>query len=176
VTKQDMIDFMGWLRKQPLPKRRNSNAERTYSNKVGYVAIFLKEFGVSRLLKKKEYPRYHKKKVVAHPEDELSLLYGHANAEERFLLDFFIGSMVRDDEAYGSRYNDLTGVTLTIRGKQHKTRTVEISPRLAASIVDRGSRSKNFKWQVSGRSTHLRLRAITRGGTCFHRGKGSRLL
>ncbi len=70
VTKQDMIDFMGWLRKQPLPKRRNSNPERTYSNKVGYVAIFLKEFGVSRLLKKKEYPRYHKKKVVAHPDSE----------------------------------------------------------------------------------------------------------
>jgi Phage integrase, N-terminal SAM-like domain len=33
VTRQDMIDFMGWLRKQPLPKRRNSNPERTYSNK-----------------------------------------------------------------------------------------------------------------------------------------------
>jgi len=67
VTKQDMIDFMGWLRKQPLPIRRNSNPERTYSNKVGYVAIFLKEFGVSRLLKKKEYPRYHKMKVVGPP-------------------------------------------------------------------------------------------------------------
>jgi integrase/recombinase XerD len=143
VTKQDIIDFMGWLRKQPLPKRRNSNPERTYSNKVGYVAIFLKEFGVSRLLKKKEYPRYHKKKVVAHPEDELSLLYGHANTEERFLMDFFIGSMVRDHEGYGSRYNDLTGVTLTIRGKQHKTRTVEISPRLAANIVNLGSRSES---------------------------------
>jgi hypothetical protein len=76
----------------------------------------LKEFGVSRLLKKKEYPRYHKKKVVAHPEDELSLLYGHANAEERFLLDFFIGSMVRDHEGFGSRYTELTGVTLKYKG------------------------------------------------------------
>jgi len=42
VIKQDMIDFMGWLREQPLRKRRNSNPERTYSNKVGYVAIFLR--------------------------------------------------------------------------------------------------------------------------------------
>jgi hypothetical protein len=41
----------------------HSQKLRTYSNKVGYVAIFLKEFGVSRLLKKKEYPRYHKKNV-----------------------------------------------------------------------------------------------------------------
>jgi Phage integrase, N-terminal SAM-like domain len=61
VTKQDMIDFMGWLRKQPWPIRSNSNPEHTYSNKVGYVAIFLKEFGVSRLLKKKEYPRPQEK-------------------------------------------------------------------------------------------------------------------
>jgi integrase len=51
--------------------------------------------------------------------------------------------MVRDHEAYGCRYNDLTGVTLTIRGKQHKTRTVEISPRLAANIVGRGGRSES---------------------------------
>jgi hypothetical protein len=61
---------------------------------------------------------------LPHPEVELSLLYGHADAEERFLLDFFIGNMVRDHEGYGSRYTDQTGVTLTIRGKQHKTRTV----------------------------------------------------
>jgi hypothetical protein len=47
VEKQDMIDFMGWLRKQPLPRRRHSNPERTYNNKVGHVAIFLKAFGVS---------------------------------------------------------------------------------------------------------------------------------
>jgi hypothetical protein len=67
VIKQQLIEFMGWLRKQPLPKRRNSNPERTYSNKVRYVTIFLKEFGVSRQLKKKEYPRYHKKKVVGPP-------------------------------------------------------------------------------------------------------------
>ena len=30
------------------------------------------------------------------------MLYGAADAEETFLLDFFIGSMVRDHEAYGS--------------------------------------------------------------------------
>jgi hypothetical protein len=54
----------------------------------------------------------------------LSLVYGHTDAEERFLLDFFIDSVVRDHEGYGSRYTDLTGVTLTIRGKQRKTRTV----------------------------------------------------
>jgi integrase/recombinase XerD len=159
VKKQDLLDFMGWMRKQPLPKRRHSNPNRTYNNKVSYVAIFLKEFGVSRLLKKKEYPQYHKKKVVAHPENELSVLYGHANEKERFLLDFFIGSMVRDHEAYGCCYSDLTGTTLTIRGKQHKTRTVEIIPGSPMRSTSAGN--------TANPNTCSRIDTVVPTPTCF---------
>jgi len=34
----------------------------------------------------------------AHAEDELSLLCGHADAEDRFLPDFFIDSMAREHQ------------------------------------------------------------------------------
>ena len=142
-NKQPLLDYMAWLRKQPVPKRKHSNPERTLANKIGDVRIFLKEFGVTKLLKRNEEPKYHEKKVVAHPDDELDVLYGSADAEETFLLDFFIGSMARDCEAYGCRYRDLTGTTLTIYGKQHKTRTVEISPRLADAINARRKRSNS---------------------------------
>jgi integrase len=131
------------VRKSPVTGESVSNPERTLANEVGFVAIFLKEFGVEKLLKKNERPKYHAKKVVAHTDDELTLLYSHADPDERFLLDFFIGSMVRDSEAFGCRYRDLTGTTLTIYGKQHKTRTVEISPRLAAAINERRKHSKS---------------------------------
>ena len=50
-----------------------------------------------------------RKRSSAHPNDELSLLYGHADAKERFLLDFFISSTVRDHEGYGSRNNEPNG-------------------------------------------------------------------
>ena len=136
-NKQPLLDFMGWLRKQPVPKRKNGNPARTLANKVEDVRIFLKEFGVTKLLKKNEEPRYHEKKVVAHTDDELDVLYGHANVEDMFLLDFFLGTMVRDHEGYGCRYRDLTGTTLTVYGKQRKTRTVEISERLATAISGR---------------------------------------
>jgi site-specific recombinase XerD len=141
-NKQPLLDYMGWLRMQPVPKRKHGNPERTLANKVEDVRIFLKEFGVTKLLKKNEEPRYHEKKVVAHTDDELAVLYACANIEGTFLLDFFVGSMVRDHEAYGCRYRDLTGTTLTIYGKHHKTRTVEISERLAAAISYRRKRVK----------------------------------
>src|ERR1700739_2744355 len=48
--------------------------------------------------------------------------------------------MARDHEAYGCRYRDLTGTTLTLYGKQDKTRTVEISQRLADAINARRKR------------------------------------
>jgi len=143
-NKQVLLNYMGWLRKQPVPKRKHSNPERTLANKVGDVRIFLKEFGITKLLKKNEEPKYHEKKVVAHPDDELDVLYGAGDAEETFLLDFFIGSMTRDHEAYG-KYGDpdLTGTTLTLFGKQHKTRTVEITQRLADCIRARRKRSNS---------------------------------
>jgi integrase len=144
ANKQVLLNYMGWLRKQPVPKRKHSNPERTLANKVGDVRIFLKEFGITKLLKKNEEPKYHEKKVVAHPDDELDVLYGAGDAEETFLLDFFIGSMTRDHEAYG-KYGDpdLTGTTLTLFGKQHKTRTVEITQRLADCIRARRKRSNS---------------------------------
>jgi len=174
-NKQPLLDYMGWLRKQPVPKRKHSNPERTLANKVGDVRIFLKEFGITKLLKKNEEPKYHEKKVIAHPDDELDALYGAADAEEAFLLDFFIGSMARDHEAYG-KYGDpdLTGTTLTLYGKHHKTRTVEISQRLADAIRERRkhSNSKSLFVNRSGKPDKHLLRKLQhiakKAGAAFH--------
>lgn len=166
-NKQVLFNYMAWPRKQPVPKRKHSNPERTLANKVEDVRIFLKEFGVTKLLKKNEEPKYHKKIVIAHPDDELDVLYGAADAEEAFLLDFFIGSMARDHEAYGKyRHPELTGTTLTLCGKQNKTRTVEISPRLADAIRERCRRTKSKDLFVSRNrkpDKHL-LRSFVRKG------------
>src|SRR5438876_9762473 len=47
-------------------ERKHENPERTLANKVEDVRIFPKEFGVTKLLKKNEEPKYHKKIVIAH--------------------------------------------------------------------------------------------------------------
>jgi hypothetical protein len=38
-NKQVLLNYMGWLRKQPVPKRKHSNPERTLANRVGDVRI-----------------------------------------------------------------------------------------------------------------------------------------
>ena len=103
----------------------------------------MKEFGVSRLLKKKEYPRYHKKKSSPTRKTNCPCSTGTPMAKNDFCWTFSSSSMVRNHEGYGFRYTELTGVTLTISGKQRKTLTVEISPRLAAEINNRRKRSNS---------------------------------
>lgn len=136
LQRDDLIRFRSWLSKRPQKKRRHANPERTWANHCLNVAIFLKKFGKRGIYKKADYP-YHEKKIVAHCDDELAVLYRHANPEELFLLNFFIGTMARDSEAANCRYQDLTGTTITIYGKQHKTRTVEISDGLRKAIKAR---------------------------------------
>ncbi len=119
IEKQDLFDYMTWLRRQPATKRKHPNPERTYNNKLSHTVIFLKAFGKERLLKKSEYPAYEEKTVSAHTDAELSTLYSHADENERFLLDFFLGSAVRDGEAAHAEFSDLKGNVLEIKRKPH---------------------------------------------------------
>lgn len=147
ITKQDLIDFMGWLRRQPVLHRKNGNPERTYHNKVSHVAIFLKAFGRERLLKEFEYPQYEEKAVTAHSEEELDFLYSRADAEQRFLLDFALGTGFRDGELAHAEYSDLVGNVLEVRRKphlnwhpkQHHCRKVAVPQALADAIRNHGN-------------------------------------
>lgn len=145
IEKQDMLDFMRWLGEQPVPKRKHGNPERTMSNKVGHVAIFLKANGKSQLLSATEYPQYEEKMVTAHDDDELALLYAHADVEERFFLDYFLGSGVREGDAAHAEFSDLKGNSLEIKRKphfnwkpkKHHCRKITIPQALADTIRER---------------------------------------
>ena len=129
IGRQDLIDFMGWLRKQP-PKlrkdgtprkpRRSGDPNRTYFNKVNNVVIFLSAHGINRLLKKSEYPKFAEKPVVYYEAEQVKALYAATkNDEERFTLDYFLKSGVRDGEAAHAEYSDVKAGFLNIVDKPH---------------------------------------------------------
>ena len=119
IGKQDLFDYMTWLRRRPTKKRKHSNPDRTYNNKLSHTVIFLKAFGKERLLKKSEYPAYEEKTVSAHTDSELTTLYSQPDENERFLLDFFLGAATRDLEAAHAEFSDLKGNVLEIKRKPH---------------------------------------------------------
>lgn len=120
IGKQDLINFMGWLRSQPQRRQRNANPGRTHFNKVNNVVIFLVAFGIRKLLKKNEYPKYTGKPVVYFDDHQLKRLYASCmTAEEELTLDFFLQLGVRDGEAAHAEYPDFRDRMYHVEEKLH---------------------------------------------------------
>jgi integrase len=193
IGKQDLIDFMGWLRRQspklrkdgtPRMPRRSGDPNRTYFNKVNDVVIFLSAHGINRLLKKSEYPKFTEKPVVYYDAEQVKALYAAAkNDEERFTLDYFLKSGVRDGEAAHAEYGDVKGGFLNIVDKPHLSwhpkhwhiRRIPIPHDLIAAIADRQRQNPGRKLifpNGAGKPDEHLLRIVQRvaknaGGT-FH--------
>ena len=176
VGRQDLLDWIGWMRRQPAPVRIHGNPRRTVANRAGHVAIFLKSLGLSRLLKKGDTP-YSKKAVSAHSEAELEWLYSHADADQRFLLDFGLNSGFRDGEISHAEFEDLRGKVIEVRDKTHldwhpkryHMRKVTIPEWLADAIRARGTSGLIFPNSTGKPDQHLlrKLQALARGSG-FH--------
>ncbi len=120
IGKQDLIDFMGWLRSQPQRRQRNANPGRTHFNKVNHVIIFLAAFGMREILKKNEYPKFTEKSVVYFDDQQLKRLCASCtNEEEEFLLDCFLELGVRDGEAAHAEYSDFRDRMYHVADKPH---------------------------------------------------------
>jgi integrase/recombinase XerD len=193
ICGQDLIDFMGWLRKQP-PKlrkdgtprkpRRSGDPNRTYFNKVNNVVIFLSAHGINRLLKKSEYPKFAEKPVVYYEAEQVKALYAAASDdEERFTLDYFLKSGVRDGEAAHAEYSDVKGGFLNIVDKPHlkwhpkhwHIRRIPIPQDLVAAIAERQGKNPNSKLifpNGAGNPDEHLLRIVQRvaknAGNTFH--------
>jgi len=86
-------------------------------NKVNNVVIFLKAFGITRLLKKSEYPRYMPKSVVYYDATQVGAMYAAVlDDEERLTLDYFLKTGVRDGEAAHAEYADIRDASSRIGG------------------------------------------------------------
>jgi integrase len=163
IGRQDLIDFMGWLRKQPpklrkggTPRKPRSSGDpnRTYFNKINNVVIFLSAHGINRLLKKSEYPKFAEKPVVYYDAEQVKALYAAAkNDEERFTLDYFLKSGVRDGEAAHAEYSDVKSGFLNIVDKPHLNwhpkhwhiRRIPIPRDLVAAIAERQRQNPGCK-------------------------------
>jgi integrase len=174
LTRQDMINFMGYLRRLPRTKRKRGDPNRTFYNKTSHVGIFLKAFGVPQLLKRREYPKYTPKPVSYYNAEEMRALFAAAvDAEERFVLSYFLKTGVRDGEAGHAEYTDIKDGNLYIidkphlswHPKQHQIRTIPIPSDLIPAIGERRGRNPGTNLifpTKSGRPDRHLLRVVQR--------------
>lgn len=172
IERQDLIDYMGWLRKQPRVDRRG-DPNRTYFNKVSNVVIFLKSFGKEKVLKAADYPSFAEKTVFYLTPEQITVFWTACeDEEERFTFEFFLKTGFRDTETAHSEYSDVHDGKIHVRvkpqydwhPKKWQTRTVPIPKALVDSIAERKKSSSSkliFPNLEGGPNLHL-LRVIQR--------------
>lgn len=91
VTRDDILDFMSYLRDLKLDNR-------TIGTKTMVVIQMLKSYGHERLLKKGDWPRYTAEERPIYTPVELKTFFKSANEDERTLFQFFLQTGFRESE------------------------------------------------------------------------------
>jgi integrase len=140
VAKQDLYDFIAYLRREGL-------SDRTIHNRVGEIVTFLRHFGIKDVTLR---VKYTEKKVRAYRPDELKALFASATADEWLLFQFFLCTGVREQEAMNAEWGDVDFVDclFTVKAKpgwtpkDYEEREIPIPDFLVAALKKRLLESK----------------------------------
>lgn len=144
ITRKDMLDHMVALKADGL-------GDRTIYNHIARIGTLLKANGVIALLSHSDKPHYDEKEVEAYNPDQLACLFMAANPEERVVLEFFLGTGLREGEVMYTTWKniDSIGGVVYVRSKPERRfrikdkeeRSVPVPDSLIASMVARKKHS-----------------------------------
>ena len=100
LTRDDLLCHMDSLRSEGL-------SERSIYNHIEALNFFLRDAGITGLLKKNDKPRFEQKLVTTYGEDEIRRLLSSCDSEHRLLWEFFLFSGFRDQEVTFSTWANL---------------------------------------------------------------------
>ena len=91
VDRRVLLNYKAWLYTQDLN-------ENTRHSRLLKVVIFLKHFGVEKLLKANDWPRPNERTPESYTAEEIEKMFAVSAPEERLLLEFFLVSGARNAE------------------------------------------------------------------------------
>ena len=101
ITGDTLLDFAAWCRKR-------GDGERTVSNRIVDIAMFMKFNGKPKLVPQSDWPKYTERLVESYTQEELDKFYAAAETDkERLLLDLLIHSGFRIGEISHLCYSDV---------------------------------------------------------------------
>jgi len=95
--------------------KNRGNSPRTVRNRIDYLQIFLRHFGMKAVLQGKDMPKYTQKEVSAYEDDAVKMMLAHATVDEADLLRFFLCTGAREQEVQYACWPDVN-----FSGKSYK--------------------------------------------------------
>jgi len=105
VDRKDILRFLDWMR-QNLDKRKFGQQSNTYRNRLKDVTVFFNRFGVKMPLAKKEWPKATKRNPDKYRLETINRMLDVADEDEKDLIQFFLSTGFRDEEAAYCKYSD----------------------------------------------------------------------
>jgi integrase len=150
IDRKDILGYISWMR-QNLPKRKYGEQNRTIRNRLTYLGTFLLQKCNIILKKSKgagaaaqgllffnDLPKYTKRAPDKYSVKTINALLKAADKKEQFLIEFFLYTGVRDEEAAHMEWSDFDDDAKFIRVqpkphfgwkvKDHEVRDINLMP------------------------------------------------
>ncbi len=193
ITREDLIAYLTWLRKEEnVPRRQFGSRDTTLANRMRFLGTFLFTVGIKMkrdrnarpgdtgLLALNEIPKAPKTKGEKFSKETIQAMLKVATADETDLLQFFLFTGFRDDEAAHCEWSDFNFDAGTInvhekpnwkpKDKESREQDIPLPPKFVQRMKDRRERQNGtlvFPSSVNTPDTHLILiiqRLATRAG------------
>jgi len=109
INKQDLYDFVAFLRIQDL-------SDRTIHNRVEEVVGLLRHYDIMNVSIKVSYTE---KKISAYSHEELRSLFAVCNPEDKLVYEFFLGSGCRESEVSHACWEDISFEAKSYTVREH---------------------------------------------------------
>lgn len=137
VNRSDLLHYIKHLRDQEL-------SDRTCHNRFEHLLTFLKAFGIEKLAKKRDWPKYVTQEPESYEDDELETFFAACDSEEKTFFEFYLMTGFRKKEVTYCTWPDVdlkAGVVRVTSKPEHgfkpkdwEEREVPIPDRLVQSL------------------------------------------
>ena len=110
IERTDLMTFMGFLADRDL-------ARRTIWNKVQVVVSMLKANGITKLIRKRDWPRYTETEPEVYTNQDIEAFLGQCNSWKGVLFEFFWMTGFREQEVQHATWPDVDFVHHVVRVK-----------------------------------------------------------
>jgi len=137
INRTDLLHYINHLRNHEL-------SDRTCHNRFEHLLTFLKAFGIEKLAKKRDWPKYVTQEPESYEDDELEQFFAACDPEEKVFFEFYLMTGFRKKEVTFSTWPDVdlkSGVVRVTAKPEHgfkpkdwEEREVPIPDRLVRSL------------------------------------------
>lgn len=124
LGREDLVAYISWLREN-LTSNGRGESNSTIATRLTHLDIWLNTLGKGQMLPAKARPRFTKKTADRYSVETVNALLNAADADDKFLIQFFLYTGGRALEVAHAEWNDIHDGAFHLKSKPHWNWTIK---------------------------------------------------